>query len=41
MDDFNDWAVGDIIEAFKSVKKKRTLEEASATMAAAIEKTQQ
>ncbi|KAI8552292.1 hypothetical protein RHMOL_Rhmol06G0255200 [Rhododendron molle] len=40
-DDFNDWAVGDIIEAFKSVKKKRTLEEASATMAAAIERTQQ
>ncbi|KAF7141679.1 hypothetical protein RHSIM_Rhsim06G0183300 [Rhododendron simsii] len=41
MDDFNDWAVGDLIEAFKSVKKKRTLEEASATMAAAIERTQQ
>ncbi|KAI8552294.1 hypothetical protein RHMOL_Rhmol06G0255400 [Rhododendron molle] len=40
-DDFNDWAVGDIIEAFKSVKKKRTLEVASATMAAAIERTQQ
>ncbi|XP_058221347.1 translation initiation factor IF-2, chloroplastic-like [Rhododendron vialii] len=39
--DFDDWAVGDIIEAFKSVKKKRTLEEASATMAAAIERTQQ
>jgi translation initiation factor IF-2 len=37
---FDDWAVGDIIEAFKRVEKRRTLEEASATMAAAIEKTQ-
>lgn len=37
---FDDWAVGDIIEAFKRVEKRRTLEEASATMAAAIGKTQ-
>uniref|UniRef100_A0A5B7ACD6 Translation initiation factor IF-2, chloroplastic n=1 Tax=Davidia involucrata TaxID=16924 RepID=A0A5B7ACD6_DAVIN len=37
MDDFSDWEVGDIIEAFNRVQKKRTLEEASATMAAAVE----
>ncbi|KAA8524933.1 hypothetical protein F0562_011429 [Nyssa sinensis] len=37
MDDFSDWEVGDIIEAFNKVQKKRTLEEASATMAAALE----
>lgn len=34
--DFNDWDVGDIIEAFTSVAKQCTLEEASATMAAAV-----
>lgn len=35
VDDFDDWVVGDIIEAFDKVQKKRTLEEASASMAAA------
>ncbi|XP_059440940.1 translation initiation factor IF-2, chloroplastic [Corylus avellana] len=37
MEDYNDWEVGDVLEAFSSVQKKRTLEEASASMAAAIE----
>ncbi|CAL5393690.1 unnamed protein product [Camellia sinensis] len=37
MDDFGDWEEGDILEAFNVVQKKRTLEEASATMAAALE----
>ncbi|KAI8010789.1 hypothetical protein LOK49_LG06G00925 [Camellia lanceoleosa] len=37
MDDFGDWEEGDILEAFNAVQKKRTLEEASATMAAALE----
>lgn len=37
IDSFLDWEEGDILEAFNTVKKKRTLEEASATMAAAIE----
>ncbi|XP_052178129.1 translation initiation factor IF-2, chloroplastic [Diospyros lotus] len=36
-EDFVDWEEGDIIEAFNTVQKKRTLEEASATMAAALE----
>ncbi|KAK7401680.1 hypothetical protein VNO78_13352 [Psophocarpus tetragonolobus] len=37
LDDFDDWEEGDIIEAFNTVQKKRTLEEASASMAAAVE----
>ncbi|KAL6999778.1 hypothetical protein U1Q18_000934 [Sarracenia purpurea var. burkii] len=37
IDDFDDWETGDILEAFNKVQKKRTLEEASATMAAALE----
>ncbi|KDP23199.1 hypothetical protein JCGZ_00191 [Jatropha curcas] len=36
-EDYDDWEEGDIIEAFNTVEKKRTLEEASASMAAAIE----
>ena len=36
MDDYNEWQEGDILEAFNSVQKKRTLEEASASMAAAL-----
>ncbi|XP_010537669.1 PREDICTED: translation initiation factor IF-2, chloroplastic-like [Tarenaya hassleriana] len=36
-EDYDDWEEGDIIEAFNAVQKKRTLEEASASMAAAIE----
>lgn len=38
MEDYNDWEVGDVIEAFDTVQKNRTLEEASASMAAALEK---
>lgn len=37
LEDFDDWAEGDIIEAFNSAQRKRTLEEASASMAAALE----
>ena len=37
MDDYDEWQEGDILEAFNSVQKKRTLEEASASMAAALE----
>lgn len=37
MEDYDNWEEGDIIEAFNSVQKKRTLEEASASMAAALE----
>ncbi|THU68692.1 hypothetical protein C4D60_Mb08t06540 [Musa balbisiana] len=36
VDDFDDWEAGDVIEAFNTVKKQRTLEEASATVAAAL-----
>ncbi|KAJ6724267.1 TRANSLATION INITIATION FACTOR IF-2-RELATED [Salix viminalis] len=36
-EDYDDWEEGDIIEAFNTVEKKRTLEEASASMAAALE----
>ncbi|CAL9107820.1 unnamed protein product [Musa textilis] len=36
VDDFDDWEAGDVIEAFNTVKKHRTLEEASATVAAAL-----
>ncbi|KAL3502969.1 hypothetical protein ACH5RR_037418 [Cinchona calisaya] len=34
---FDNWEVGDVIEAFNTLQKKRTLEEASASMAAALE----
>ncbi|KAL4312697.1 hypothetical protein GQ457_01G007520 [Hibiscus cannabinus] len=37
MDDYDEWQEGDILEAFNAVQKKRTLEEASASMAAALE----
>ncbi|KAL6848234.1 hypothetical protein ACP4OV_022362 [Aristida adscensionis] len=36
VDDFDEWEEGDIIEAFNTVKKTRTLEEASATVTAAL-----
>ncbi|KAG6528655.1 hypothetical protein ZIOFF_010839 [Zingiber officinale] len=36
VDDFDDWEAGDIIEAFNTVKKQRTLEEASASVTAAL-----
>ncbi|KAI3457575.1 hypothetical protein Pfo_014238 [Paulownia fortunei] len=36
IEEFSDWEEGDIIEAFNTVQKKRTLEEASASMSAAI-----
>ncbi|XP_019455664.1 PREDICTED: translation initiation factor IF-2, chloroplastic-like isoform X2 [Lupinus angustifolius] len=37
LEDYNDWEEGDRVEAFNKVQKKRTLEEASASMAAAVE----
>ncbi|XP_057451276.1 translation initiation factor IF-2, chloroplastic [Lotus japonicus] len=37
LEDFDDWEEGDFVEAFNTVQKKRTLEEASASMAAAVE----
>lgn len=37
LEDFDDWEEGDILEAFNTVQKKRTLEEASESMAAAVE----
>ncbi|GLU14651.1 hypothetical protein SLE2022_312100 [Rubroshorea leprosula] len=37
MEDYHDWEEGDMIEAFNSVQKRRTLEEASASVAAALE----
>ncbi|KAK7324392.1 hypothetical protein VNO77_27928 [Canavalia gladiata] len=37
LEDFDDWEEGDILESFNTVQKKRTLEEASASMAAAVE----
>lgn len=37
MEEYNDWEVGDVIEAYYTVQKKRTLEEASASMEAALE----
>ncbi|OIW11638.1 hypothetical protein TanjilG_24844 [Lupinus angustifolius] len=37
LEDYDDWEEGDRIEAFNKVQKKRTLEEASASMAAAVE----
>ncbi|KAJ4799717.1 Translation initiation factor IF-2 [Rhynchospora pubera] len=36
VNDFNDWEEGDVIEAFNTVKKQRTLEEASAKVEAAL-----
>ncbi|XP_042520191.1 translation initiation factor IF-2, chloroplastic [Macadamia integrifolia] len=36
VEDFDDWEVGDLIEAFNAVQKKRTLEEASASVTAAL-----
>jgi translation initiation factor IF-2 len=36
VNDFDDWEEGDVIEAFNTVKKQRTLEEASATVEAAL-----
>ncbi|KAL5977425.1 hypothetical protein ACLOJK_021771 [Asimina triloba] len=39
VDGFMDWEEGDLIEAFNTVKKQRTLEEASSTMAAALART--
>lgn len=37
MEGFNDWEVGDTLVAFNSVERKRTLEEASTSMSAAME----
>ena len=37
LEDFDDWVEGDILEAFNSVQKRRTLEEASESMAAVVE----
>ncbi|KAH7445932.1 hypothetical protein KP509_01G029300 [Ceratopteris richardii] len=36
VENFNGWEVGDIIEAFNLVAKKRTLEEASVTTASSL-----
>ncbi|KAJ0733455.1 putative protein-synthesizing GTPase [Helianthus annuus] len=36
VDDFNEWEEGDVIEAFNTIQKRRTLEEASSTMTAAF-----
>ncbi|KAF8657460.1 hypothetical protein HU200_060021 [Digitaria exilis] len=36
VDDFDEWEEGDVVEAFNTVKKARTLEEASATVTAAL-----
>ncbi|KAG9148402.1 hypothetical protein Leryth_023008 [Lithospermum erythrorhizon] len=36
-DEYDDWEAGDTIEAFNKVEKRRTLEEASASMTAAFE----
>lgn len=37
MEDYNDFEEGDVLEAFNMVQKRRTLEEASASMAAALQ----
>ncbi|POO03233.1 Translation initiation factor aIF-2, bacterial-like [Trema orientale] len=37
VEDFNDWEEGDTVEAFNTVEKRRTLEEASASIAEALE----
>lgn len=36
VDGFSDWEAGDVVETFNTVKKKRTLEEASASVTAAL-----
>ncbi|CAA6657890.1 unnamed protein product [Spirodela intermedia] len=36
VDEYMDWEVGDVIEAFNSVKRRRSLEEASASVTAAL-----
>lgn len=36
-EDYDDWEEGDVLEAFNTVEKRRTLEEASASMTAAFE----
>uniref|UniRef100_J3MA03 Translation initiation factor IF-2, chloroplastic n=1 Tax=Oryza brachyantha TaxID=4533 RepID=J3MA03_ORYBR len=36
VDDFDEWEEGDVVEAFNTVKKTRTLEEASASVTAAL-----
>ncbi|XP_078437421.1 translation initiation factor 2, small GTP-binding protein [Wolffia australiana] len=36
VDEFLDWEDGDVVQAFNAVKRRRTLEEASASVAAAI-----
>ncbi|EPS69459.1 hypothetical protein M569_05307, partial [Genlisea aurea] len=38
VEDFGEWEEGDVIEAFDTVQKRRSLEEASASMAAALQK---
>lgn len=37
LEEYDDWEEGDILEAFNTIEKRRTLEEASASMAAAVE----
>lgn len=37
LEDYDDWEEGDLIEAFNKLQKKRTLEEASASMADVVE----
>ncbi|TYI87851.1 hypothetical protein E1A91_D04G165000v1 [Gossypium mustelinum] len=37
VEDYDQWQEGDILDAFNTVQKKRTLEEASASMAATLE----
>ncbi|GER53942.1 translation initiation factor IF-2 [Striga asiatica] len=37
IEDFNNWETGDIIETFNTVQKKRTLEEASASISATLQ----
>ncbi|CAI0440798.1 unnamed protein product [Linum tenue] len=37
LEDFDDFEEGDVLEAFNKVEKRRTLEEASASMAAAVQ----
>ncbi|XP_020582115.1 translation initiation factor IF-2, chloroplastic [Phalaenopsis equestris] len=34
--DFSDWEIGDVIKAFETIKKRRTLEEGSASVTAAL-----
>jgi len=36
VNDFLDWEVGDVVEAFNVVRKQRTLEEASDSITAAL-----